>query len=170
MGHFDETICDCCICPMQCVMKQLVDRGPIIISTPVSQELNLITSVENFIAETLDGEIPAFFAVCNVTAVGSSAIDSNTDLKPVRKDVKGECNCCEDPATNQLVSLGIGTEVEVEFITQTNGDEFQIPLTGNILSIGEGIVILDNVIDSEGDPIPNLAISTCKITRIQELI
>ncbi|MDP5275056.1 hypothetical protein [Chengkuizengella axinellae] len=38
MGVFDKTICDCCVCPMQCVMQQLVNRGPVVICTPVSQE------------------------------------------------------------------------------------------------------------------------------------
>ncbi|NBI31211.1 hypothetical protein [Chengkuizengella marina] len=168
MGAFHRTTCDCCVCPMQCVMKQLEDRGPIIISTTVSQEFNLIKSVENFIADTLDGEIPEFFPVCKVTAVGSNALDITTDLKPLRRDIKGKCNCCEDPTTNELVSLGIGTEVSVEFVTQTPGDRFRVPLTGNILSFGEGIVILDNVSDGEGDELPNFAISTCQITNIQK--
>ncbi|NBI28252.1 hypothetical protein [Chengkuizengella marina] len=24
MGVFDESICDCCVCPMQCVLEQLI--------------------------------------------------------------------------------------------------------------------------------------------------
>ena len=27
MGHFDETICNCCVCPMQCVLEQLVGEA-----------------------------------------------------------------------------------------------------------------------------------------------
>ncbi|MDP5275058.1 hypothetical protein [Chengkuizengella axinellae] len=162
MGVFDRTICDCCVCPMQCVMQQLVVNQPdVTISTPVSQVVATINSVENFIADTSVG----FFAVCNVTSVSSDVLGGSTTLKPLKKDVKGECKCCEDPATNELVSLGMGALVEIEFVTQVPGDEFDIPLIGNIANIGEGIVILENVTDGNGFTL-NTAISTCQITRI----
>ncbi|NBI28328.1 hypothetical protein [Chengkuizengella marina] len=163
MGVIDRTICDCCVCPMQCVMKQLItnqDPEAPIIFTPVSQTRVFINSVDNFIADTNMG----FFPVCNVTAVSTILLSSSTLLKPVRNDVKGECKCCEDPATKQLTSLGIGAEVTIEFISGPGF--FAIPLTGNILKVGEGIVILKNVVDSAGAQVNNIAISTCQITNI----
>ncbi|MFS1512552.1 hypothetical protein VQL36_08965 [Chengkuizengella sp. SCS-71B] len=161
MGQFDRTICDCCVCPMQCVIKQLVGQTDVLISTPVSQEANVtINSVENFIADTDAG----IYSICNVTAVSSATLGTSTTLKPVRQDKKGACSCCENPATNELNKL-VNQNVAIEFITQVPGNVFQIPLEGTILKVGEGIVILNPACGQNvGNPI---AISTCQITRIE---
>ncbi|NDI33556.1 hypothetical protein [Chengkuizengella sediminis] len=152
MGHFDRTTCDCCVCPMQCVMQQLVGQTDVAITTPVGDEFNVtINSVDNFIADTSAG----LYAICNVTAVASDALGIDTKLKPVRQDKKGECSCCEDPATNELIKL-INQEVGIEFIT--NSSLVMIP--GTVLKVGEGIVISE-LVSSE-----KIAISTCQVTRI----
>ncbi|NBI29005.1 hypothetical protein [Chengkuizengella marina] len=166
MGVFNRTICDCCICPLQSVMKQLVNQTDVLICTPVSAEFNLtINSVDNFIAETSAG----FYALCNVTSVSSSVLGASTNLKPVQQDVKGECNCCEDPSTNQLISLGVGTSVQIEYACESALGSLP-PLSGNILKIGEGIVILENVVsDNTGLILDNTAISTCQLTRIRQI-
>ncbi|MDP5275057.1 hypothetical protein [Chengkuizengella axinellae] len=88
----------------------------------------------------------------------------------MQKDIKSECSCCENPITNELMKFGVNTEVRIEFITESpNGEEFNIPVSGKIVSIGEGIVILNNVLDREGIEVRNLAISTCHITRFEPI-
>ncbi|NDI35785.1 hypothetical protein [Chengkuizengella sediminis] len=152
MGQFDRTICDCCVCPMQCVMQQLVGQTDVQIITPVSNEFNItILSVDNFIADTSAG----FYAICNVTAVRSDTLGIDTTLKPVRLDVKGECSCCEDPATNEFIKL-INQEVGIEFISFGSGIS-----QGTVLNVGEGIVISD-----DGGGGGSIAISTCQVTKI----
>ncbi|NDI33439.1 hypothetical protein [Chengkuizengella sediminis] len=158
MGAFDRTICDCCVCPMQCVMQKLVTRD-VGIATAVSVTPVTINSVENFIANTSQGSFP----ICNVTAVGSiPPFDIDLNLKPVQKDIKGKCSCCEDPATNELQQL-IGKEVDLEFIGGIAPFADGNIVTGKVSQVGEGILILSDL----GITFSNAAISTCQITRIE---
>ncbi|MDP5274467.1 hypothetical protein [Chengkuizengella axinellae] len=163
MGVFDKSICDCCVCPMQSVMKGLVETSGISVAffTPNNTFFATLNSAENFVANTNNGMLP----ICNVTAVADDSLDRSTPLKPIQNDSKGECSCCEDPSTNELVSLGVGSRALIEFVK--GGFSFTLPLEGNITNIGEGIVILDNVIDADGSNTPNFAISTCQITRVE---
>ncbi|MFS1513096.1 hypothetical protein VQL36_11755 [Chengkuizengella sp. SCS-71B] len=156
MGTFDRTICNCCVCPMQCVMQQLVERE-VDIATPVNVDDVRIISVDNFIANTNEG----LFPICNVTAVGVISPPFDIKLKPVRQDKKGECNCCEDPATNELQQL-IGKEVDLEFIGGIAPFADGNIVTGIVSQVGEGILILSDL-----GTFSNAAISTCQITRIQ---
>ncbi|NDI33730.1 hypothetical protein [Chengkuizengella sediminis] len=180
MGKFDRSVCDCCVCPMQCVMQQLTDReGAVAIATTslVNDVYVTINSADNFLAKTsreasgaiINGSYP----ICNVTAVGidraRTLSDPNFDLtlKPVRVDEKGECSCCEDPATEELKSK-IGKTVRVEYDgrigTTSGGTFFNL---GIIEKVGEGIVTLMN--DSVGT-LSHLAISTCHITKVEDYI
>ncbi|MFS1513387.1 hypothetical protein VQL36_13215 [Chengkuizengella sp. SCS-71B] len=157
MGHFDESICDCCVCPMQCVLEELVEVEGLVIDTPVNNIPTTITGVNDFIASTTDGDIP----VCQITHVeiinppDTLITTALSALKPIRKNSKGECACCEDPMTN-LLKFEIGNTFEVEFIGTTG------PFTNEILGVGEGILI---GVDSG----PSLFLdiySTCAITRV----
>ncbi|NDI35451.1 hypothetical protein [Chengkuizengella sediminis] len=56
MGNFDKSICDCCVCPMQCVLEQLEGQQISRVDTPVGSQNNvLLNSVEDFIAFTDEG-------------------------------------------------------------------------------------------------------------------
>ncbi|NDI33606.1 hypothetical protein [Chengkuizengella sediminis] len=157
MGVFDKSICDCCVCPMQCVLEQLVGVEGLEIDTPVNNIPTTISGVNDFIVSTTDGDIP----VCQITHV---EIMNPTDtiittalsaLKPIRKNSKGECACCEDPMTN-LLKFEIGNTFEVEFIGP------DVPFTNEILGVGEGILVgVENGISLFFD-----IYSTCTITRV----
>ncbi|MDP5274466.1 hypothetical protein [Chengkuizengella axinellae] len=65
MGVFDESKCDCCVCPMQCVIEQLVGLGDVIgIATPTFVISNVtINKVKDFIVFTDIGDIP----ICQIS-------------------------------------------------------------------------------------------------------
>ncbi|MFS1514337.1 hypothetical protein VQL36_18195 [Chengkuizengella sp. SCS-71B] len=54
MSFLDDSICKCCVCPMQCVLDQL--KGEIVtISTTTGDELDLtIIDAKDFILSTFD--------------------------------------------------------------------------------------------------------------------
>ncbi|NDI36280.1 hypothetical protein [Chengkuizengella sediminis] len=161
MGKFDRTICDCCVCPMQSVMQQLVGRNDVAITTTAfsdvdTSSITTIDSADNFIVETSRGSYP----ICNVTAVGVQGGDFNLTLKPIQLDNKGECSCCEDPTTNKLKSL-IKKTVEIEY----DGDGSLFFETGIIEKVGEGIVTIENPSPSMSS-LTHIAISTCHIGRV----
>ncbi|NDI34649.1 hypothetical protein [Chengkuizengella sediminis] len=150
MGHFDKSICDCCVCPMQCVLEQLAGQTIDFVTTVSSGTTNLI-SVDNFIAFTSIGNIP----ICQFTGVAfnPALIPGGLKLKLISKN-KGECACCEDPITNLLISLK-GQFVEIEFIKGSVG--------AIVNDIGEGIIIL-----RAPEPTSPIlaAISSCSVTKI----
>ncbi|MDP5275012.1 hypothetical protein [Chengkuizengella axinellae] len=160
MGKFDRTKCDCCVCPMQSVMQQLGDsnRNDVGIATPVGVDGDImINSAEGFIARTNNGSYP----ICNVTAVGVGAPPFDFTVKPLKKDVKGECSCCEDPATNEL-NLLIGEVVDIEFVGGVAPFADGDIVTGTVTKVGEGILFLSDL-----GTLSSAAISTCQITRIE---
>ncbi|NDI33592.1 hypothetical protein [Chengkuizengella sediminis] len=67
MGVFDKSFCDCCVCPMQCVLEQLVGVEFLFASilTPTSNQGVTINDVNDFIVFTSQGDYP----ICNVVAV-----------------------------------------------------------------------------------------------------
>ncbi|MFS1511920.1 hypothetical protein VQL36_05720 [Chengkuizengella sp. SCS-71B] len=149
MGHFDETTCNCCVCPMQCILEQLVGEENItifLLSAVTNQ--GTIIAVDNFIAFFDDGSIVnkiPIHKICVVQIVG----DFDFKLKPIRKNI-GECSCVEDPATNIAQSM-IGEE------TPLLAGSFFRDVT--IKDVGEGIVIGTE----EGEFMSTVAISSCKI-------
>ncbi|MDP5277189.1 hypothetical protein [Chengkuizengella axinellae] len=170
MSKFDRTICDCCVCSMQCILQQLEGDFVQIATTsrvgaaapPIEGTLN---SANNFIAKTSAGSVP----ICNITAVGIPFPESNdtpfdVNVKPIRNDKTGECSCCEDPVTNELNRL-VGKGVDIEYI----GDGTPFVDSVIIEKVGEGIVtVIDPGANVDGR-IPKFAISTCYITKIEEL-
>ncbi|MFS1513403.1 hypothetical protein VQL36_13300 [Chengkuizengella sp. SCS-71B] len=166
MGAFDRTICDCCVCPMQCVLKQLegLDVGfATLVSSSTVGSAPLLVKVEDFIAFTTEG----MYAICEVNAVAVASENfPPINLKPLHKDKKGECSCCEDPTTNLLKKL-IGQTVSIEALVDPS--VFIAPLPGVIFAVGEGIVLFDTTLVNPmtGELVPvRSAVSTCKITRV----
>ncbi|WP_162036051.1 hypothetical protein [Chengkuizengella sediminis] len=146
MGAFDRTICDCCVCPMQCVLKQLV-REEVRIFTLDDHDTGTLTNVDNFIATLDDNGDILEYPIGSICAV-SSIEPFDFKLKPIRKNVKGECSCIEDPTT-KLAESKIGKSTTI-LAGDFNDD-------GIIIKVGEGIVIL---LEEE-----TTAISSCKIQR-----
>ncbi|MDP5275656.1 hypothetical protein [Chengkuizengella axinellae] len=136
MGQFDKTICDCCVCPMQCVLEQLIGQFVGIITTREGNELT-INNVDDFTVFATDGANQNYsIPICNVSAVFSIPISLQIELKPSRTNVKGECSCCEDPTNRLLNTLSRSQELEFTFL---NGST-----SGFIRDIGEGIVLVES--------------------------
>ncbi|NBI28224.1 hypothetical protein [Chengkuizengella marina] len=145
MGVFNRTICDCCVCPMQCVLEQLVGETLSSIGTFINILSDVtIDEVTDFIAFTSEGRIP----ICQITFIRLVPI-KQLKLKPIRKS-KGECACCEDPITNLLSSFK-GKNVTVIPLTPEG-----FILSGTVIDVGEGIVNLNNLFYT----------STCAITKV----
>ncbi|NBI27801.1 hypothetical protein ERL59_02340 [Chengkuizengella sp. YPA3-1-1] len=115
-------------------MQQLINIPDTRVFTISAEQVGIITSVENFLATINVGGIIRCFPICNVTAVGNNVL-GNTLLKPVRKDMKGECSCCEDPATNELATL-VNKTVEINYLTRPGSPS---RLIGTVAKAGEGI-------------------------------
>ncbi|NBI28336.1 hypothetical protein [Chengkuizengella marina] len=143
MGAFDKSICDCCVCPMQCVLEQL--KSNIITIATTTDIINdvMLIDVKDFIAFTSDGNFP----ICNISGVDFSDVNIDIKLKPIQKST-GRCSCCEDPITNLAKSL-IVQEVDIEFLPETETG------SGTIINVGEGIVSFGTFV-----------ISSCFTTRI----
>ncbi|MDP5276339.1 hypothetical protein [Chengkuizengella axinellae] len=149
MSLFDESICDCCVCPMQCVMEQLVGEEIGIVTASGSNIFVILNEVKNFIAFTDQGNFP----ICNITTLQTDGATS-LNLKPIRKS-KGECACCEDPMTNLAKSM-IREIVNIEIIGNVG-----LSADAIIVDVGEGIILIGNPAGSELAPV-----SSCFTTRI----
>ncbi|MDP5275765.1 hypothetical protein [Chengkuizengella axinellae] len=154
MGFFDESICECCVCPMQRVLMQL--RGETVSIDTTSDEGFEITvdDAKNFILFTSDEfNNEFFFPICNITAVEFPSTNQ-IDLSPSKTSFKGECSCCEDPANRLLNRLSKNTSFNFIYL-DTN-------INGFIIDIGEGIVIIQDELDAT----ILKAISICKLAKI----
>ncbi|MDP5274018.1 hypothetical protein [Chengkuizengella axinellae] len=154
MGFFDDSICECCVCPMQCVLDQLKDETVSIITTTDEIENSEIIEVKNFILTIFnnDEQENEYLPVCNVSAVTFSS-SKQVNLKPSRKSKKGECSCCEDPTNDFLNSRSKTELLRIRYLNGVN--------TGSIADLGEGIVILQD----PSEPLLH-AISICNINNI----
>ncbi|MDP5275764.1 hypothetical protein [Chengkuizengella axinellae] len=155
MGAFDQSICDCCVCPMQCVLDQLEKVGdPVTISTiRGGTDIVTITNVEDFI---LTGELAnqdeIYFPICNVSAVEFNP-ESKIDLKPSVKNT-GVCSCCEDPANKFITAFDKNQIVNINFLDGS--------VSGFVVDVGEGIVVMQG---GNGASFFS-AISICKINQL----
>ncbi|NDI37177.1 hypothetical protein [Chengkuizengella sediminis] len=152
MGVFDKTICDCCVGPMQCVLEQLMGKE-IIFNTFGGSLCFPIMEVKNFIVsgEVFGGQ-KATIPICNITTIRSLEDEQFTvNLKPIQKNIKGECVCCENPITNFTNSLPRGEEVLIRLFDQT--------VEGTIGDVGQGLVIVE-------EENQNVAVSSCVISFI----
>ncbi|NDI35813.1 hypothetical protein [Chengkuizengella sediminis] len=148
MGPFDESICDCCVCPMQCVLKQLAGRTDVTIFYIFEGLTGTLTDVDNFIAALdISGSDIIEFPISNICAV---QIDGTFDfkLKPIQKS-GGECSCTEESTTN-LAKSKIGASIAI--IAGPFCEE------GSIIDVGEGIVFIFDPAGNDTSAVPS-----CKI-------
>ncbi|NDI35336.1 hypothetical protein [Chengkuizengella sediminis] len=160
MGVFDENLCDCCVCPMECVLKELVGVSAqqiLIIPNTVDEFVfQEISDVKDFLLFSTDQVLP----ISNILSIrfldnDISVIDNienRIKLKPIKKS-NGECSCIENKTTNFLKTM-IGKDIQ----RITPG--FNLP--GTIIDVGKGIVV------ARGNPDNRVLsiISTCRISRI----
>ncbi|MDP5275655.1 hypothetical protein [Chengkuizengella axinellae] len=161
MGVFDESKCECCVCPMQRVLKKIMeqtDQTVSIITTTNRSDDVTITDIKDFIlfgTQSFEGGviIDVYFPICNVSAVEFSP-SLQLQLTPSKDNLKGECTCCEDPANKLLNRL---SRSEMFSISYLDGLLNQ----ATIVEVGEGIVIIFDAFSG------NLqAISICQINEI----
>ncbi|MDP5275279.1 hypothetical protein [Chengkuizengella axinellae] len=130
MGVFQKNICACCLCPMHCALKQFEDEEvTIFFRLPGEGQILTISSVENFVVSGISGNgNPVCVAISQIDFFEPTNPKTPADLvKPIRKSVKGECACVEDPITNKFQ---VGDIVNINTIG---------PLQVN--AVGEGIVV-----------------------------
>ncbi|MDP5275567.1 hypothetical protein [Chengkuizengella axinellae] len=147
MGVFQENICDCCVCPMQCVLQQFI-RENVVIRTLFTQVRVMISSVKDFnvIGSDPDSGIPICVPISQILSFLPEESKLVT-LKSIRKNVKGDCACIEDSLTNKLTKK-INDNVNI-------GSGFNDLISGTITQVGEGIVIVENEVSQQ------FIISTC---------
>ncbi|MFS1513394.1 hypothetical protein VQL36_13250 [Chengkuizengella sp. SCS-71B] len=155
MGVFDKSICDCCVCPMQCVLEQLKgeririgflsNQGSFSFSNPTN-----VNRVENFILFTDSDD----YAIHTIDFIILDFVpDPQIQLKPIKNSL-GECACIEGPMTNLLESR----------INQTVRINRSIEV--NIVKVGQGIVSVKDIVAS-ADNFPFGLFSTCSISQIR---
>ncbi|MFS1511371.1 hypothetical protein VQL36_02890 [Chengkuizengella sp. SCS-71B] len=152
MGHFAKSICDCCVCPMKCILMQLMEQQITVdfLRTTFGQ-INIsftIDRIEDFIVFTDQGNI----AICQIVALGFN-MEADIKLKPIRKNFVGECACCEDPMTNLLNSMK-GQKISIPSSTITEA---------TIADVGEGIVLLKDLLTNIGVGFDLGIASTCAL-------
>ncbi|MDP5275278.1 hypothetical protein [Chengkuizengella axinellae] len=143
MGYFQENVCDCCLCPLQCAIKQF--EGENITFFYGITNLTLIgISVEDFIVSGINSSngLPSCAPVSQILAFQPDNPKPQSDLvKPIQKSVKGECACIEDPITNKFK---VGDIVTISTLGPVQ-----------VTAVGEGIVVTN---DDSGD---QFIFSTC---------
>ncbi|MDP5275569.1 hypothetical protein [Chengkuizengella axinellae] len=131
MRFFQESICDCCFCPMQCALKEFIQ-----------EEVNIFTLFGNISPLVVNIFTVEDFIVMGTSANGEEIIipvskilyfnpvqSKQINLKPIQRNIKGTCTCLEDSITskfkiNETVNVG--------------------RLQGVVRAVGEGVVILNN--------------------------
>ncbi|WP_160645129.1 hypothetical protein [Chengkuizengella marina] len=153
MGAYDRSICDCCVCPMKCILEQLIGEESVFIVTDKTALTGTLLEVKDFIAflEMAPDSINRY----PMNQIFAVFIEGQFDfkIKPIRKDI-GECSCTEEPTTRLANNLVNET---VDIIAGAAA------VTGKITKVGEGIVIFS--FEEGGDPFTG-AFSSCKIELI----
>lgn len=162
-----DSICDCCVKPMENVLKQLRGEYNVIILTTsgVEYESNSlkgkILCVKDSIV-TMDvssGKTAGinYIPICQITEVIHPAVKQVYLDEPCGCERTGECRCCECPLRRKLnifKKKGIAVKFVVTGlpIDDTSGE-------ATIVKVGEGVVIFkirENY----------FAVSICKITTL----
>ncbi|WP_214484632.1 hypothetical protein [Bacillus sp. SM2101] len=103
-----NTLCDCCIIPLQNVCVQIMQQElDVNVVTQSGGATGIITSVKNFIIDVDDGAgnieiVP----LCLVSAIEGFMEEDFDNLSiSVSVGSSGICACCEDPITIRLKSI-----------------------------------------------------------------
>ncbi|NBI28253.1 hypothetical protein [Chengkuizengella marina] len=145
--YFNRTFCDCCVCPMKSVCEQLIDCEVNICTISAFLGGVKISDVEDFNVIGTLGGTPICIPISRITGIFVSP-SKTINLKPIKKDVKGECACIEESATNKFEK-----EKSVEVIFPCEG---QRRCEGTVNQVGEGIVIVSS-------PSEQCILSTCQV-------
>jgi hypothetical protein len=158
------SICDCCVSPLQSVLKQLVGQT-VILATIVDQVnappfffLFTITKVNDFLVTVTDGATTYAVNISDVIGVGFLPPGPTINLLP---PVGSGCECdCRERPIRQLLGTLIGSTVNLLVSDGDTATNFNVEQTGL------GIVLGTLQINSD---IFRFAISTCKITAVGQV-
>jgi hypothetical protein len=157
------TICDCCVSPLQSILRQLIGETVILptIADPPNEPpllfLVTITEVNNFLVTVTD-EVTSTTSVVSISdLLGVAFLPGPViELQPA-VDLPGECECRERPL-RQLFNTLIDSTVDIRFSQGSVAQGFIVESTGL------GIVFGELAID-EATTI-NVAASFCKISQV----
>ncbi|WP_113928053.1 hypothetical protein [Bacillus sp. P14.5] len=149
-------ICDCCVGPMENVLRQLVGRTVSIgtIDNTNGQYNNaVINSVNDFIVTFRQGSAVIALPICLVVGVQAPEVQTATLMPAPVGGRGGECDCCERPVREFFDEI---TEADVDVL----GPAFNNLQNTIILETGEGIIkVRDNN--------RFIALSLCKVSEIK---
>lgn len=158
-----DTICDCCVKPMENVLKQLKGENNVIILTTSGTEgiKGKIICVKDSIVtmDVTSGSNQGIYTIpiCQITEVIHPMVQSLYLFKPCGCQRTGECRCCECSLRKKLEKFKkMATNVKFLVVGLPAGD-FSGDAT--IVKVGEGIVVFkirENY----------FAVSICKITEL----
>ncbi|RYI29505.1 hypothetical protein EVU96_10945 [Bacillus infantis] len=161
----EDTVCDCCIAPMQDILTQLIGRTVRIGTTDTSSgdfPSAVIQSVNDFIAIIRQGANTYALPICHVTGVeGGIAVRDLVLIPPNSDEGKGECFCCERPTREFFDSIISAAQVD------TIGPAFNNVSNVTVLDTGVGIVKLRPTMGGSQN---FYALSTCKIVSIRNFV
>ncbi|MDP5275566.1 hypothetical protein [Chengkuizengella axinellae] len=133
MGVFQENLCDCCVCPMQCALKQFEGESILVVTTidliggvalPVDN-----VSVQDFNLTGMNGDNFICFPI-NQILFFTTQTPRPITLKPNKQNAKGNCACIENAATNKF---------NVNELVNMSG-----LITGIVTNVGEGVVVIND--------------------------
>lgn len=158
-------LCNCCVSPMQNVLKQLVGQTVILATiadapdVPPRFLLYKITSVNDFLV-TVTGSTGSYVVnISDVVGVGFPTTEPPLTLLPPA-DSGCECDCRERPIRQLLDTLKDST-VNLLVSYGSLSPDFHVERTGL------GIVIGTMIIPLSPDTLLRFAVSTCKITAVK---
>lgn len=158
-----DTICDCCVKPMEKVLKQLKGKNDVIILTTSGTEgiKGRIICVKDSIVtiDVTSGSRLGIYTIpiCQVTEVIHPMVKSLYLFKPCGCQRTGECRCCECSLRRKLERLK-KMNINVRFlVVGLPAGDFSGEAT--IVKVGEGIVVFE----IKGN---YFAVSICKITEL----
>jgi len=161
-------LCDCCVIPLQSVLKQL--NGQTVIICTVADTPNVtpliflyeVVAVNDFLV-TVTGVAGTFtINISDVIGVGFLPPGPTINLLPPVTS-GGECDCRERPI-RQLLDTLINSTTNLLTINGSVSVNFNVEQTG--LGIVLGTLLID---PGNPDSVTRFAISTCKITAVGQL-
>ncbi|WP_461205419.1 hypothetical protein [Clostridium sp. DL1XJH146] len=153
-----DSICDCCVRPVEYVLKQLIGKGEVKIWTSsIIEFTGIICEVCDSLVtfnENVEGII--VIPICQIIEIKNDCLQSIDLLKPCCRKRTGECRCCECPLRKKFEEYQQGN---LKVIYRFIGDPAPIPTAAAVVKVGEGVVILF-------DGTVYYAVPICKITSV----
>ncbi len=161
----DESVCDCCVGPMQDVLTQLIGavvRIGTIDNSSGSFPSATIIDVNDFIVVIRQGANTYALPICLVSGVeGGTRVRDLVLISPTGDEGGGECFCCERPVREFFDSILSSDQVDML------GPAFNNINNVTVIETGLGIVKLRRTMGGSQN---YYALSTCKVASIRNFV